>query len=288
MLTAFGHLEGLGLAETSRNAHDDEYSDDESLASLQPPAKLMWNDVKDKMKTGDTKEQQEESVNVNELFIATELAGSSFLTCNFQSFVQVATLTTEDGALSMSLLASPDDNQEGKGNFQKLLLVGSFTKSGKNKCMVTAGDEWRFIEPLLSGVKAASIIHLDTVLAIKVPLISAAKGRPCAPFVFQLGTNIFVQSGSKIKNGTTTLDAPTLPNPILLEGLGGALMARCEADGINAVSLISLIDRVIDSTALVAYEKYFELNEQLDKNVRRSMYKEAVKSASRQLDSMYL
>ena len=276
MLTAFGHLEGLSLAETSRNAHDDEYSDDDATFTLPSPASLEWQIA-----------MKSPVASTQELFIATELAGSSFLTCNFPNFQQVATLSTENG-MALSLLAAPSEAAAGTG-FTKIIVTGTFI--GAEKFIITAGDEWRWVEPLFAGLTANQIIVLDTVLATTVPLVSAAQGKPSAPFIFQLGTTEFVKSNRAMNNGTIVLTAPILPNPILMEGLSGAVMAHCEAVGMNAISLISLVERVIDSSTLVAYETWVELEHKDDETAtkqRKEMYKKAVKHASRQLDALYL
>ena len=275
MLSAFGHLEGLGLAETSRNAHDDEYSDDESSSSsLAPPATLVWL-------SKSTNSETKGPVNVKELYISTELASASFLTCNFPSFEPVGSLSTESG-MALSLLAPPGETLQQEGGLTKMIVVAS-----NKKFNVAPGDEWQWVEPLFASVSATKIVVLGTVLATKVPLVSAAQGRPMAPLIFQLGTTTFLSSGRTMLNDTVVLDAPILPNPILMEGFSGAVMAHCEAVGLNAVSLISLIERVIDSTTLVAYEQWIE-SSGMDTKERRDLYKEAVKDASRQLDSMYL
>ena len=278
MLSAFGHLDGLGLAETSRNAHDDEYSDDESSSSsLAPPATLVWL-------SKSTNSETKGPVNVKELYISTELAGASFLTCNFPSFEPVGSLSTESG-MALSLLAPPGETLQQEGGLTKLIVMGNF--ASHNKFNVAPGDEWQWVEPLFASVSATNIVVLGTVLATKVPLVSAAQGRPMAPLIFQLGTTTFLSSGRTMINDTVVLNAPMLPNPILMEGFSGAVMAHCEAVGLNAVGLISLIERVIDSTTLGAYEQWIE-SSGMDTKERRDLYKEAVKDASRQLDSMYL
>jgi len=277
MLTAFGHLEGLGLAETSRNAHDDEYSDDEATltaTTLPIPATLVW-------KNDDITQQQP---SVDDLLVSTELAGSSFLTCTFADFKEVGTLAAEDRSCSLSLRASPTEQK----NFTTLIVVGTFV--GGSKFSTKPGDEWRWVEPLMAGVAAARVVVLDTVLATKIPLVSAAQGRPAAPFLFQLGTTSFVKSGSMMSQ-QRALAAPNLPNSILMEGLSGAIMAHCESVGLNAVALISLLDRVVDSTTLVAFESCFMEEKDGDSiamKARKLLYKNAVKGSSRQLDSMYL
>ena len=278
MLTAFGHLEGLGLAETSRNCHDDEYSDDEATATTFPtPARIVWNT--------ESKSNGEESLTVDELILSTEHAGSCFVSCNYASFQEIGTLSTEDGG-SLSLLAPAAFNPEQR-TFKTLVVTGKFT--GKGKCTISAGDEWRWVEPLFASVTALRVLVLDTVLATKIPLVSAAEGRPTAPLLFHLGTSAFVKSGKELSEGRPldTALCPLLPNAILMEGLSGAFMSHCESSGVSAVALLSLVERaVVDSTTLFAYESAFTLNS--DVEGRRSMYKQASKGSSKQLDSMYL
>jgi hypothetical protein len=280
MLTAFGHLEGLGLAETSRNCHDDEYSDDEATATTFPtPARIVWNSE------SKSKSNTVESLTVDELILCTEHAGSCFVSCNFASFQEIGTLSTEDG-LSLSLRAPAAFNPE-QSTFKTLVVTGKFT--GKGRCTIPAGDEWRWVESLFASVTASHVLVLDTVLATKIPLVSAAEGRPSAPLLYHLGTSSFVISGKELSEGRAldTSLSPLLPNAVLMEGISGAFMSHCESSGVSAVALLSLVERaVVDSTTLFAYESAFELNH--DIQGRRLMYKEAAKGSSKQLDSMYL
>ena len=279
MLTAFGHMENLGLAESSRNAHNEEFSDDELTTTTLPNSAIFtW------------KQNNVQHLEVNTMIISTELAGSSFLTCTYSTLPEIGTLSTQDGNCSLSLRMDETKTI--------LIVVGTFTGKSTSRFTIQPGDEWRWVEPLFATVTASKVIVLDTVLATKVPLVSAAQGRPTSPYLYQLGTTTFVKDGGVLSHtgDSITCDQPKLPNAILLEGFSGALMSHCESTGMNGVALISLIDRVVDSTTLVAYESCFfpTLNNDSEPamvaaaKTRRDVYKNAVKGTSNQLDSMYL
>ena len=145
------------------------------------------------------------------------------------------------------------------------------------------------------NVTTRQVVVLDTVNVSKVPLVSAIEGKPQAPFLFQIGTSAFVESGKNMigEAKDASLGAtPDLPPPILLEGHSAAILTFCEARGLNAVALVSLVERTIDSSTLVAFEFPFGVGgaseSEADRRARKKQYRESVKQYSKKLDSLYL
>ena len=215
--------------------------------------------------------------------MGAEGAGSAFLSCAFRDLSEIGRLETEEGQV-WSLRGS--DAQDDSSVRDRVLLVAvapedvqGKRKNSKNvrakptsfcSASVTPGDEWRWTEPLFANIAAERVVVLQTVRSVEIPLQSAVEGKPSSPFLFHLRT----ASGSG-----PVWDTPVLPSPILLEGLGASILAHCESAGVPAVSLVSLVERSVDSLTLVAYERAFSLGGDGKKAAaeRRQSYKEALR-----------
>ncbi len=292
----FAHLEGLALADTSRNAHDDEPSDGEespaAAAAPATPAAVAWTGAAAAAagaKSGG--EAPSAAVRVRELVVATELAGNTFLSCALAAgcdevgTVTLPVATTSVGAaatapaaaaaaaggdvvtLQWSLRAQRSDGAGAGAPLERLYVTGPTVLGGSGKrtgraaaaatALLPAGDEWRWVEPVFAAVAAEQVVLLSTVKVSAVPLRSAAEGKPCAPFLFRLGGAAAASSGSL---GAAAAACPVLPAPVLLEGLAAAVVGHCAARAVPALALVSLVEQCVDSATVVAFEGAFGLS----------------------------
>lgn len=307
-------LEGLGLAGGSRNITDDALSDHEDDgASCADAAALTWTDAR----VADARAAQEGGLRVRQLVIGGAEAADAFLACAFATFTEVGAIAAESAteprwSLRVDAGALGGGDGAAVALDKMVVVISSSLASGtagsaaarvaatRGKKGIARGDEWRWVEPLMQNIVADQVVVLDTVKVSAVPLVSAAEGKPQAPFLFQIGTSAFVAGGQRMaagagaaKTGVSLAAVPDLPSPILLEGPGAAALTLCEARGANAVALVSLVERTIDSSTLVAFETPFGIGGGVsdtdgERRARKLRYREAVKGCSKKLDGLYL
>ena len=259
-------------------------------------------------------------VHVRQLVIGCSQAADAFLLSRFpeEKFIEVGTITAagsshgehEEPQWSLRTEINQgglDLRRAGSAFLDRLIVVVSQPTipshpTGANATKtITPGEEWRWVEPLFEAVSADQVVVLDTVNVSAVPLESAAEGKPQAPYLFQIGTSAFISSekrmiqcgvegGKETGPGISLSDVPDLPAPILLGGAGAAALIVCETCGLNAVALVSLVERVVDSSTLTAYEAAFgnASDSETECHARRMRYREAVKGFSKKLDGLYL
>ena len=324
MLPSSHRLEGLGLAGSSRNIADDALSDHEGDddAPCVESASLTWIDARLAQQVmQDGEPGTSAGLRVKQLVVGCVEAAGVFLDCTFPTFSEVGTIATENAAeprwsiradVSVGIVGASTGGAGGAESvaFERLLVVASRPPApgsvkeriatARGKKSINPGDEWRWVEPLMRSIVAEQIVVLDTVKLSAVPLVSAAEGKPQAPFLFQIGTSAFVTEGKRMlsagissKESVSLVSLPELPSPILLEGPSAAILTFCEARGANAVALVSLVERVVDSSTLVAFETPFNVgnagsDSEGERKARKLRYREAVKGFSKKLDGLYL
>lgn len=322
MLPSSHRLEGLGLSGASRNRDNEEASDCDETEEIFLPTctTLRWtvgelnellvpqegiktDDEADHGGTASSEKVPGLKIYVGQLVIGCNFAADAFLSCMCSDLTEIGVISSSDATSQVWSLRA----NIGGGKFQasskisKLIVIRACSSSSQDASQsINVGEEWRWIEPLFQNVNMDEVVVLDTVKVASIPMISAAEGKPQAPYLYKVGTSEFTKLDEEIDGMTSTgtslgsnvslQGVPDLPSPLLLEGLGASALVCCEARSIRAVAVISLIERVVDSSTLFGYEKAFglESRSEEERRARKLVYRNAVKGASKKLDALYL